>query len=511
MIKKIIAYQKLISSVQSVSRGRGIKMFVFILLFIIANTINAILGFQSSFGTYFFIVALFMGAYQLTNVRKSLFRNMPVSDRFAVVNCMFVMPAWLFTSTFLILIILGLLSYSISSTGSIGEIGAAIVETIIYQMFGLNGSINLCGCLFAILFAAIIWFWFCMAVFTRNKKAKVVVYVLLLGLYIIMEVLMLKKAHAIGYFGGIRLSDIVELFPKYPLMIAVIILAIGSGIICYRYCVKVLRYDTKGQRTSHIDEAKEINVYNCYVKKNIRGGSEDTKKNTIVLLAILVLVTCAVLMFRELGLVEGSEEEKEFEYTTSSIDQYEEWEEMGKEDLAFISNSTIVFPEKIEGRNVVEYKASKYGTKNDGDWLTCTAYRFLVQKLSKEDFEVEKNRIASISCEVTGDEFGAEKVNHILHDTEHFSDDAYIAKYDYDSYSFEYAIVDEENLEITYLYCNGAEPRWIFKEYDIFPSLMDKVISIEDANTDYKGFDIESFYNTEYGIYVDAYSIDDEE
>ena len=60
MIRKIIAYQKLISSVQSVSRGRGIKMFVFILLFMIANTINAILGFHSSFGTYFFIVALFM-------------------------------------------------------------------------------------------------------------------------------------------------------------------------------------------------------------------------------------------------------------------------------------------------------------------------------------------------------------------------------------------------------------------------------------------------------------------
>ena len=37
MIKKIIAYQKLISSVQSVSRGRGIKMFVFILLFIILS------------------------------------------------------------------------------------------------------------------------------------------------------------------------------------------------------------------------------------------------------------------------------------------------------------------------------------------------------------------------------------------------------------------------------------------------------------------------------------------
>ena len=51
MIRKIIAYQKLISSVQSVSRGRGIKMFVFILLFIIAN-----IGFQSSFGTYFFML-----------------------------------------------------------------------------------------------------------------------------------------------------------------------------------------------------------------------------------------------------------------------------------------------------------------------------------------------------------------------------------------------------------------------------------------------------------------------
>ena len=44
MIRKIIAYQKLISSVQSVSRGRGIKMFVFILLFMIANTIKCNFG-----------------------------------------------------------------------------------------------------------------------------------------------------------------------------------------------------------------------------------------------------------------------------------------------------------------------------------------------------------------------------------------------------------------------------------------------------------------------------------
>lgn len=511
MIKKLIAYQKMISSVQGVSSSRGWKMFAFIFLFMIANIGNIIIGFKASFGTCFFIVGLFMGAYQIANVRKSLLRNLPVSDGFAVINCMIVMPAWLFLGVFGILTIMGIFSYAVSLMSN--GVGGDIFEVVYYEMIGMNGSVNLSGCLFAILLAATIWFYFCMAIFTRNKKVRVIICALLCGIYVAIEILMLKKADAMGYYGRIRLSDIVEIFPKYPLSTAVIILAIGSGIICYKYCVKMLRYDIKGQRTVYIDETKEINQYNMYVKQNVKGGNDYSKRRIISLITILVCVTCLVVLYRGLGLFGTDGETKKYEYTASSVDQYEKWKEMGEECSfpLFDYDSTTIFPEKIEGRNVVEYRASKYGTTSENGWDSFTIYRFLVQKLSKEDFEAEKERIASIYCEATGDEFGAEKVNHILHDTEHFSNDAYIARYDCSQYLYEYAIVDEKEMKITYLFCNGENPKVLFNEYDIFPSWTDNVISIEDANTNDKGFDIESFYNSEHGMYEDAYSIYDEE
>lgn len=81
-------------------------------------------------------------------------------------------------------------------------------------------------------------------------------------------------------------------------------------------------------------------------------------------------------------------------------------------------------------------------------------YLILQTQYSKEDYEEEVERLANIGCSL---EFGADKVSHqIRYDEESYGLPAYVAVDGFD-YIYEYALVDEEKYEITYILLSYPE------------------------------------------------------
>ena len=81
-------------------------------------------------------------------------------------------------------------------------------------------------------------------------------------------------------------------------------------------------------------------------------------------------------------------------------------------------------------------------------------YLILQAQYSKEDYEAEVERFSNIGCSI---EFGADKVSHqIQYDEESYELPAYVAVDGYD-YIYEYALVDEEKYEITYILLSYPE------------------------------------------------------
>lgn len=496
MIKKTIAYQKLISSMQGLSNQKVVKMVVFWILFYFLLIINGVFGFRYSLMTYLCLAMFIFGTYQIGNARKSLTRNLPVSDRFVVINCMIVMPIWYMGLVFLSFALFGVVTMFASNLHE----GMGIFEIAFTELLGLNKSFNLWGSILGALFIITVWFVFCAAIFSRRKMMKILFGVTTIAIYAGIEISTIIHARKIGYYGNLKFSDIVDFFPKYLPVIVMAIVTVAVGILSYKYCLRAYRYDVKGQRLEYYDETKLINQYNTTIKNNLKGGENHNKRTSLTILILVGTIAIVVMMFKALGILSSKDESRSFEEKTTSVEKYDNWNKKTDFDEIYFyaSSSTFVFPEEVAKENVTLYKAGKIGRQKNG-LDDVKMYRVLEQKLSKEQFEAEKERLAGIVCESNSDEFG-QKVNHILHDTEHFSHEAYISRYD-EGVKYEYAVLDQQNLKITYLFYYGTNPYSEFKGLDVFPKWYEEVISIEDANTDLKGYNIKSFYNVKEGFY----------
>ncbi len=81
-------------------------------------------------------------------------------------------------------------------------------------------------------------------------------------------------------------------------------------------------------------------------------------------------------------------------------------------------------------------------------------YLILQTQYNKEDYEAEVERLSNIGCSI---EFGAYKVSHqIQYDEKSYELPAYVAVDGYD-YIYEYALINEEKCEITYILLSYPE------------------------------------------------------
>lgn len=173
---------------------------------------------------------------------------------------------------------------------------------------------------------------------------------------------------------------------------------------------------------------------------------------------------------------------------TESVDENENYnkkkivEEYGSD----IDSALFLFPDDLQAMMettfVSKFKSGLFDT--DG-------YLILKSKYSIEDYETEVARLAGTKCVVMGME------SAVRYDTESYALPAYVAVDGFD-YVYEYALVDEENCEITYVLLSYPEYDDL-SEYKECLKLDTSEYEIEDALNQFTIYARES----EDGIYVE--------
>ena len=173
---------------------------------------------------------------------------------------------------------------------------------------------------------------------------------------------------------------------------------------------------------------------------------------------------------------------------TESVDENENYnkkkivEEYGSD----IDSALFLFPDDLQAMTettfVSNFKSGLFDT--DG-------YHILKSKYSIEDYETEVARLADTKCVVMGTE------SAVRYDTESYALPAYVAVDGFD-YVYEYALVDAENCEITYVLLSYPEYDDL-SEYKECLKLDISEYEIEDALNQFTIYARES----EDGIYVE--------
>ena len=173
---------------------------------------------------------------------------------------------------------------------------------------------------------------------------------------------------------------------------------------------------------------------------------------------------------------------------TESVDENENYnkkkivEEYGSD----IDSALFLFPDDLQAMTettfVSNFKSGLFDT--DG-------YLILKSKYSIDDYETEVARLADTKCVVMGTE------SAVRYDTESYALPAYVAVDGFD-YVYEYALVDEENCEITYVLLSYPEYDDL-SEYKECLKLDISEYEIEDALNQFTIYARES----EDGIYVE--------
>ena len=173
---------------------------------------------------------------------------------------------------------------------------------------------------------------------------------------------------------------------------------------------------------------------------------------------------------------------------TESMDENENYnkkkivEEYGSD----IDSALFLFPDDLQAMTettfVSNFKSGLFDT--DG-------YLILKSKYSMDDYETEVARLAGTKCVVMGME------SAVRYDTESYALPAYVAVDGFD-YVYEYALVDAENCEITYVLLSYPEYDDL-SEYKECLKLDISEYEIEDALNQFTIYACES----EDGIYVE--------
>ncbi len=137
-----------------------------------------------------------------------------------------------------------------------------------------------------------------------------------------------------------------------------------------------------------------------------------------------------------------------------------------------IDSGLFIFPD--DTKNMIE---PTFESSLKTGFFDTDGYIILHAKYSKEDYEAEIERLSNIGCSI---EFGADKVSHqIQYDEESYGLPAYVAVDGYD-YIYEYALVNEEKCEITYILL--SYPKYVnLRDYKEYLKLDASEYQIEDV------------------------------
>ncbi|MBU3136381.1 zf-HC2 domain-containing protein [Clostridium gasigenes] len=191
--------------------------------------------------------------------------------------------------------------------------------------------------------------------------------------------------------------------------------------------------------TDEIDLNKnEINIEDRQTKGIVSYGKKIKKiiLGTVIVVGISVVAYIMIIV----ALIAGPF----FFYDkneTTNISDYREFDTIHNEEQCMWSN-LYVFPEKINNPDKV--KSYYYYCDNKG--LFDNSYQmYLESEFSEDEFKEEVKRLSEIKVKYEGDE------NSIVYNNNDFKYPAYVAIKDNDC-TYEYALVDDENNRVMYVY-----------------------------------------------------------
>lgn len=243
----------------------------------------------------------------------------------------------------------------------------------------------------------------------------------------------------------------------------------------------------------------EIDIEKDKLKKDIICDNEDINKvkkysrkiRRIIVLAVVsviaVIMVYSILLFSiifgtaTIGSVLGES------FETRNIQEYMKFNNIEYEKQEMNSRLDI-FPKSINNHN----DEDKYYYYCDNKGFLDNKYQMYLEKVYlPHEFELEKERLSKIEVEVNN------KSNNIQYNEKDFNLPAYVAIYN-DDCSYEYALVDENNKKIIYVYTRFMYDKDIEFDKKYLPLNFNE--EMESTEAYQKRFSIYSF-NIGSGIY----------
>ena len=177
------------------------------------------------------------------------------------------------------------------------------------------------------------------------------------------------------------------------------------------------------------------------------------KKNWIMVLLICLFVF--LLLFAGWLLIKDKEQSN---YFTTDYLTYGDWGGHIEGEADSLRGGLFVFPEMISNEAIdINYLYVCENQKWQNEYFIL-----LKVKYTEADYRTEVERLSSVKCTIAVQD--EEITNKVLYTEEKFSYPSYAAILGCDQ-SFEYALLDEDNMTIVYVYLQGFSHFMLPREY----------------------------------------------
>ena len=480
MFKKIINYQVLLGfNVQQGQYQNNLRhTFAAILLWFIWCLASP-LQVSAPIGIMLCILAtagMFVEEQKKQNVQLCV-----VTDKFRVANLLYVTPvAMLFFCGVILAVffLLGLVLYfTVISDGMVQwhtALGDMMEKLQTFRTYGVFGILFFGGLLY------ISWFIKVMFQFQKSKWMHLLGNILLVAFhigYIAYLRIVINGSTEYGGVGQLKITDLPQIWKgSYIHLIFLwgIVLLLGSiaWIVCNKRMGESI---TAGQVLSLVETMDAAQKKRVMEKEKKKAQSQAV---VAFLLGIFLLAVFGGIFYWILNPTGGEKFSIVVDGTEKNLGEaYDKWDdyraEIGIDKELWYSHKLSIFPQKVKEENIQTYLAKVEGEFGKNWSSNCGYYRYLECKYSAEDYKKEKDRLCSVK-----------KNCGVLKDTTHFDTLAVIACYNMKFNEFEYALLDDSERQIQYIFCEQSiNLEDIKTEHNILPNtMMYQVIPKEERN-----------------------------
>lgn len=513
MIKKTIAYQKLLmQGFRTADRGKGVWI-----VFLIAFVLSVVLGIlQVAVSEFFcFMGSLFIWAQMgsILNNNNKLSRSLPVSDRFAVANMLFIAPlvtVFIALWTLAVMMLVGFFLHLCLEGNTISLL--EINTMFLLKMFD-GADIWRMGFVFCI--CGGLWCWMGYAAFHRDRRVRIMIVAIVSAAAFGVLVLIndIVRRHS-GYHGKLGVGDFLELSNWSVMLVCAFIFMVGSAIFAWNRSLKLYRTDVLGQARCTEKEEGIYDIYGNQSQTATRFDGLTGVKRILAVVCVLAAIAAVFIFLLKMTGVIMTDGDRHVAMESSDVRDYEEWNSI-PEVCKIPSDLTddyvvTVFPNTIDENYVEQYYAKGDGNysyiagEKEGAWsgsYSLVWMRFLAVSLPKDEYMAEKRRVASLSVTYQGKGKVEQNTNYVIRDTEHFAYESYIAVWDDTMENYEYVLFDDASGRIFYVFTANETYRSIDTDYDICPKSPGNVIPLKLSNDQNKAFSIYSFWDGDFYDY----------